>query len=301
MHVAPQNPGGTAPVRLVNGGNIALGVALVIASALLFATGGAATKHLSGAVPPTSALIWRSLLAAAGVGAWFAVAGWPRVRSRRIDLHVARGLATFAGLWSYFLAVASIPLSTAVLLRTASPVFVPIVAYVLYRRPSDRFVWVGAWVGLTGVALVVEPAAMGLGLGDLLGIASGAFGAVGAVLIWRLGGIDGVPTQLLWLTAIGFVCGALAAPWFLTLPAPSDWPLVLVMTIATTASQVLLAHAFKVAPADKIITWGYLSVVFGGVIGAVVWGEVPSVWAMAGMVVVVLGSHLATLAAKTSG
>ena len=292
---ANQRPRGAAPARLVDGGNIPLGVVLVVVSSMLFTIGGAATKLLSTDVPAMSALIWRNILSAVGITLWFTVAGWPRLRSSRIDLHVARGLATFAGLWTYFWAVATIPLSTAVLLRTASPVFVPLVAYALYRRRSDGFVWIGAWIGLAGVALVVEPTGLGVEIGELLGIASGLLGAVGAVLIWRLGGIDGVATQLVWLTGVGLACAAVAAPWYMSRPATEDWPLIVAVAATTTASQIVLAKAFKVAPADKTITWAYLSVVFGGALGVVVWSEIPTTLALAGMGLVIVGSHLASL------
>ncbi|MEZ5843663.1 MAG: DMT family transporter [Hyphomicrobiaceae bacterium] len=287
--------------QLLDGGNIPLGVALVIASSLLFAVGGASMRLLSAEVPPTSALIWRNVVSAAGVVLWFSITGWPLLRSARADLHIARGVATFAGLWAYFWAVATIPLSTAVLLRTAAPVFVPIVAFVLYRRRSDRNVWIGAWIGLVGVALVVRPSGITMNAGDLLGVTSGILGAVAAVLIWRLGGIDGVSTQLAWLTAAGLACSALVAPAYLTLPAAADWPLIVVIAASTTASQVILAYAFKVAPTDKTITWGYLSVVFGAVFGALLFSEYPSALSVGGMGLVVLGSHIACLKARASG
>ena len=285
---------------LSDGGNIVLGVMLVIASSLLFAIGGAATKGLSTSVPPASALIWRSLISSVIIAAWFAAVGWPRIRSTRMDLHIARGLATFAGLWTYFGALALIPLSSAVLLRTAAPVFVPVVAYGLYRRRSDRFVWIGAWIGLVGIAMLVKPTSFGVGLGELLGVASGVLGAVGAVLIWRLASVDDVATQLLWVTLVGAVSSAIVAPWYLTRPELSDWLLVFVMAVTTLASQIVLAYAFKVAPADKTITWGYLSVIFGGLFGAIYWSETPTMMAMFGMVIVVLGSHIASIRRRTS-
>jgi drug/metabolite transporter (DMT)-like permease len=280
--------------RLVDGRNVPLGVTLVVCSSLLFAIGGAATKLLSPAVPPTSGLIWRNIICALGFAAWLAVTGWPGIRSNRIDLHVVRGLATFGGLWAYFVAVAYIPLSTAVLLRTASPVFVPLVAYVLYRRHSDRFVWAGSWIGLVGVALVVGPDDLMLDFGAMLGIASGILGALGAVLIWRLGSIDGLRTQLAWLTAVGLACSLAVAPWYLTWPLPRDWLLLIVMAVTATVSQVILMHAFTVAPADKTITWAYLSVVFGGVFGVLFWSEIPTAAAIAGTGLMVAGSCISS-------
>ncbi|KAB2851139.1 MAG: DMT family transporter [Hyphomicrobiaceae bacterium] len=272
-----------------------LGTVLVVLSSASFAIGGAATKFLSSSLDPTAVFLWRNLLSAAGVVLWFLLFDRKVVLGEHAGIHLMRGAATFAGLWTYFYALEAIPLATAVLLRTASPVFVPVVACLLYRKRSDQYVWVGTWVGLVGVALVVEPTMIGVGAGSASGVASGVFGAIAAVLMWRLGGTNDKPmVQLLWLSLILAAFSLLIAPWRLSMPSASDWSFIVIIAVATTASQLFLVLAFSIAPADKIITWGYLSVVFGALIGAAIWSEIPSFWSAIGMAIIVAGSHITT-------
>ena len=284
----------TAPAPLRGDGQLVLGAALVVLSSAAFAVGGAATKFLSATLDPTAVLLWRNFVSAAGIAIWFLIWRNKSLWSDCIGVHILRGIATFAGLWAYFKALEAIPLATAVLLRTASPVFVPVVAYLIYRRPSDRNVWIGAWIGLLGVGLVIEPNLVEASLGAVSGVASGVFGAVGAVLMWKLGGTESPRVQLAWLTIVLTICSIAAAPWSMKMPGPMDWPVIAVIAAATTASQLLLVHAFSVAPADKVITWGYLSVVFSALVGAVFWDEKLTGLAIAGMCIIVIGSHLAT-------
>ena len=282
------------PGLLKSDGRIVLGAVLVMVSAIMFAVGGAASKFLSNSIDPAAALLWRNFVSAFGVLLWFAVFGFPSIGSSRVGLNVLRGVVTFAGLWTYFVALAAIPLATAVLLRTAAPVFVPLIAITFYRRNSDRNVWIGAWIGLLGVALVVQPTMAGSSFGTLVGVLSGALGAAGAVLMWQLGDVDTPRTQFVWLTIVLTACSVAMAPWALTMPTNSDWPVIIVMAATTTASQILLVHAFTIAPADKVITWGYLSVVIGAVIGIVVWNEMSNPIALCGMAIIIVGSHLTT-------
>lgn len=275
-------------------GRLILGAALVVLSSAAFAIGGAATKFLSVSLDPTSVLLWRNIVSAAGIAIWFLFWRDKSLWSDSIGIHILRGIATFAGLWAYFKALEVIPLATAVLLRTASPVFVPVIAYLIYGRSSDRNVWAGAWIGLVGVALVIEPSLIETSLGAASGVASGILGAVGAVLMWRLGGTEAPRLQLAWLTIVLTFCSLAMAPWGMTMPGPMDWPVIVIIAASTTASQLLLVHAFTVAPADKVITWGYLSVVFSAVVGVVVWNEQLSAVAVLGMGIIVAGSHLAT-------
>ena len=276
-------------------GKMPVGIALVILSSVAFAIGGSATKYLSGALDPTAIFLWRNFFSAAGVVLYFLIVDRNLNLGHYAPLHLMRGIATFAGLWTFFYALEAIPLATAVLLRTASPVFVPVVAYLIYQRHSDRYVWCGAWIGLVGVALVVEPSLVGAGLGSACGVASGIFGAVAAVLMWRLGGTSDSPkTQLLWLNLILAGLSLTMAPWQLRLPLGNDWIVIILIAAMTTASQLCLVLAFSVAPADKLITWGYLSVVIGAIIGAILWREIPNYWSVIGMIIIVFGSHIAT-------
>ena len=289
---------GAAPLR--GDGELVLGAALVVSSSAMFAVGGAAAKFLSASLDPTALLIWRNLASTAGIAIWYLFWRDKSLWSERVGIHILRGFATFAGLWTYFKAIETIPLATAVLLRTASPVFVPVVAYLLYRRPSDRNVWIGAWIGLVGVALVIEPNLVGASLGAASGVASGMLGAIGAVLMWRLGGTESPRLQLAWLTIVLTICSIFVAPWSLRMPASLDWPVIAVIAAATTLSQLFLVHAFAIAPADKIITWGYVSVVFSALAGVAFWDEKLAGLAIAGMCIIVAGSHLATRRRKAA-
>jgi drug/metabolite transporter (DMT)-like permease len=145
------------------------------------------------------------------------------------------------------------------------------------------------------VALVINASAAHTLGGFMIGLASGVLGALGAVLIWRLGGLDSISAQLAWLMLVLTGASVALAPWCLTWPEQTDWSPIATMAATTTGSQIILAHAFKIAPADKSITWGYMSVVFAAVFDAIFWSEWLTPWATAGVGLVVFGSVIASL------
>ena len=52
------------------------------------------------------------------------------------------------------------------------------------------------------------------------------------------------------------------------------------------------AVKFAAAPADKVNTWSYASVVIAAIIGYLVWGESLEASAILGIVLVMLGAHI---------
>ena len=70
--------------------------------------------------------------------------------------------------------------------------------------------------------------------------------------------------------------------------------LTILVAAFTIIGQYFYAKAFSVAPADKVITWSYMSVVFAAAIGFAAWNEPILAFTVAGAILVVGGAHLAT-------
>ncbi len=57
--------------------------------------------------------------------------------------------------------------------------------------------------------------------------------------------------------------------------------------------QYLLVRALSYAPATKVGTMNYLSVVFSGILGWWIFHEVPSIWVLVGVVFIIGGGVVA--------
>lgn len=269
-------------------------VAAVLLSGLMFALAGAAGKLLAAELGTFGLVFWRNLLSFAVLIAWLVVRGFPDLGTDRFGLHALRAVLSYGALLTYFFAIAHVPLASAVLLQSTSPIFVPVLALLVLRRLSDRFVWLGVTLGLAGVAFIVQPAELGLSAGELGGVAAGAMGGAATLAIWAMSGTEPPLRQMVYFTLLTLLLAAAALPWTWQLPDPGSFAALLALAICTTLAQHLLAVGCSLAPADKIITWSYGSIVFATLIGFFAWREPIAASALLGVALVVLGAHLAS-------
>ena len=270
-----------------------VGSLYIIASALMFAASGAAAKLLSPDLSTFSLVFWRNLISFGCVLLWFALSGFPALRSEKLPLHIARGVASYLAFLTYFYAIGAIPLANAVLLQSTSPIFIPILALLVFRRISDVNVWIGVVIGFLGVALVLKPTEMTVSMGEASGLAAGALGGVAALVIWRMAETESAQRQMFYFTLFTLACSVLMLPWTWQMPVSSQILPLLAVGVFSTLAQLFFALGCTVAPADKVVTWSYTSVIFAGLIGFFAWSERIDLVAALGMVLVVIGGRWA--------
>ncbi|MCO5066967.1 MAG: DMT family transporter [Rhizobiaceae bacterium] len=260
----------------------------------MFAASGAAAKLLSPDLTTFSLVFWRNLISFACVLLWFALFGFPTLRSEKLHLHIARGVASYLAFLTYFYAISAIPLANAVLLQSTSPIFIPILALLVLRRLSDRNVWIGVVIGFLGVALVLKPAEMTVSIGEAAGLAAGALGGVAALVIWCMAETESAQRQMFYFTLFTLACSIVMLPWTWQMPTLNQILPLLAVGIFSTLAQLFFALGCTVAPADKVVTWSYTSVIFAGLIGFLTWNERIDFVAALGMGLVVIGGRWAS-------
>src|SRR5262249_9224330 len=89
--------------------------------------------------------------------------------------------------------------------------------------------------------------------------------------------------QMVFLT--GFY--ALALPFGFVWPEPLDAAAMMIHGVFNTLGQYWWTRALFLAPASAVTPFYYFSLVWAMAIGFVVWGDVPTVWLLAGSAIVV--------------
>ena len=237
----------------------------VRARATVLSTVSATTFGMSGPLAKSVLLLgWsapavttaRVLLAAVLVTGGVAIVRPRSLRFSRRDvgLFVGYGLLGVAGAQlCFFLAVARIPVSAAMLLEFLAPVLVALWIRVVRRTRLRIGVWAGIVLALFGLSLVAE-VWQGLRL-DPLGVAAGLGSAVSAAGYFLLGehGASGENTG--GMTAAGLLIGAVLVsfvcpPWMLPLHLldapttlagwhPPAWLVLIMLTVLATVVPYL--------------------------------------------------------------
>ena len=282
---------------------VLLGAALVAAAGLMFALAGMAIKMAGAHLSSVEVLFWRNVLSLAILVPWI-LWYWPRsLRPEHGGLMALRGVAVVASLLCYYYAVKALPLAEAVLLNFSSPIFVPLLGFLLFRFALDRKVLLAVAVGFVGVALILKPGTDFFRPDALIGVASGALGGLAAVAVWRMPADESPVRIAVYFALIGILITA--GPAIVVNPAllpPAEaWPALVMLGLFSTAAHILFARGCLVAPADRVSPLDYTSVFFAAALGWLIWGEGVDWFTAAGTALVVAGGVIAIRKGRGEG
>ena len=270
-----------------------LGAALVAAAGLMFALAGTGIKMAGESLPFIDVLLWRNVLSLAILTPWICW-HWPRsLRPAHGGLMALRGVALVAALLCYYYAVSVLPLAEAVLLNFSAPIFVPLLGFLLFRFALDRNALAAVLIGFAGVVLILKPGTDFFQPMALIGLASGVLGGLSAVAIWRMPAHEDPIRIAVYFAGIGILLtlGPVLALTEPALPPADAWPGLVMLGVFSTAAHILYAKGCLVAPADRVGTLVYTSVVFAALFGWLFWDEHLD-WLMAGGTVLVVGAGI---------
>lgn len=268
--------------------NILVGALLVVVASACFAVVGLfvqlSSPHASHAV---------IVFVAFAVGASFVIPlglfrGREFLATQRPGLMALRSVVGLVQIATLFIAVQSIPLLDASLLREAAPLWVPLLAALLYRERMAAVLWIPILCGFAGMAMVLHPHFDGAGYGYLFALANGFLFGLQSVLTRRLR-VVGEPTLrvLFWLYLI---CATLtagpAAATYTEMPV-STWFYLIASGFLMLMSTTCLVTGFARGPAYILAPFGYSVVAFSALIDWAVFGRLPSLLTVAGIVVIV--------------
>lgn len=242
-------------------------------------------------------------------GSVFAIALWLWFRSplpgrAEWRLHALRCALLLVSLVGYFHALRLLPLAQAVAISYLAPIFISLLAIVVLRERPSRWIWVALALGLAGTAVSSWPSLAATDLasnrdrleGLLVGAGSTMAFAGVMVLARRQAQRDAVWTILL----VQNVLPALVLALVLALLVPAGWtapqakdlgPIVL-SGIFATVGLLSLTWAFTHLEASRIAPLEYTSFVWAGVLGYLLFGEVPTAGTLASAALIVGGCLL---------
>ena len=279
----------------VTGNDIARGTIYMIFAALLFALGPAAARFAAGDLNVLVLVFWTNLWMFALMCCWISfrrpLGG---LATKRLAQHFLRSIFTYGALVTYFFALVHTPFANAVILQSMGPIFVPILALIVFGRLSDRFVWLGVAISFMGVVAIVRPDGVGMSVGDISAVLAALGGAAAALVIWSLSTTEPPGRQMFYFSLFALLLAAIPLPWVWQWPTMTQLIQILFVAAFTISGQFFYAKAFSTAPADKVNTWSYMAIVFAAIIGYAAWAEPIPAATLAGAVLVVGGAHLAT-------
>jgi drug/metabolite transporter (DMT)-like permease len=202
---------------------------------------------------------------------------------------ILRGLFGLGALMLFFSTLRHMPLATATVIQYLSPLFTIYVASRWNNQQVKPAQWLYAVLAFAGILLMqgwdhrIEWRWL------LAGVASSMLAGMAYNAIIKAKGTDHPMIIVMYfpLVALPFTGAMCLTDW--VTPAGAEWPALLAMGALTQVAQYSTTMALHSDDASRVTPWTYFGAIFALVFGALFFGEIPELIALAGMALVVTG------------
>lgn len=276
------------------------GIFFVVLSQMAFAGMDSVIKWLSTDLSTATIIFFRNLITLIWVAPLFFSSGEFKNSLKRLPLHAIRSLSGQIGMIFIFLSLALLPLSDASVLRSLTPLFVPILAAIWLKEklswlliPSFILAIIGSWI----LAGVDKPQ---FSMYSFLPIIAGIFVAMAMVAIKRISSVASGSEIVFYFSLTGVVF-AIGMALFTEFTMPTDyriWLMVLLMGIFGSVGQIWITKANQLTDASLLAPFYYLNAVFGAILSHFFWNEKLGVWGWLGAAIIIAAGLLVVLKKK---
>lgn len=265
------------------------GIALLILCSCLFGCVDGLSKILSDS-QSVAQIVWaRYALALPVLFATTPRAEWTGLfRTKRPGLQILRGLAPLVISSTMVLAVRTLPLAEATVILFAGPFLVVALSGPMLGERVRAASWIGVAVGFLAVLIVARPGFGSLSVATVFPAIAAVFYALFQIFTRKLAaGGESAGGTLAWTLAVGVVVSTPFVMWTWQPLDPAHTALMLLLGTVFGFAQVFMIRAFTLAPAGVLAPFTYSQIIAATVFGVVVFGAVPDLWTLLGIVMII--------------
>ncbi len=207
-------------------------------------------------------------------------------RTRKFGLLTLRAILNTVAMLAFFYALTLIPLTDVTALSFTTPLFASLLAIVVLRETLSGRRRVGLVIGLLGALVILRPGIQAIGLGSLMVLLSSGTWACALMCIKVLTRTESALTIALYAALmqvpVAFLASLFVWVW------PSWWELGLLAVIGGLGgfAQLCLSQSFRDADTTLVLPVDFTKLIWAGLAGFLLFGEIPDIWTVLGAVVV---------------
>jgi drug/metabolite transporter (DMT)-like permease len=168
------------------------------------------------------------------------------------------------------------PLAEAFALTFTGPIFITVLSIPILGEKVGMRRWTAVLIGFVGVLIMLRPGSDALRVEALLPLTAALCYAFIMLLSRKLSQRETVISVLFWTALIGSAVSGLALPVEWLPPTPRDWALFILLGLLGSLTMWFMTLAYRHAPAAVVAPFDYTILLWGVLIGWVVWHELPA-------------------------
>lgn len=193
----------------------------------------------------------------------------------------------FGGVVLYFYAIMRMSLADSSMLNHLSPFFVTIFAVVFLKDRLAPYQIPALLAAFAGALFIIKPRFDFSVLPALVGVASAVSAGAAYTVLNFLGGREDSATPIFWFSSLSTLVSLPIALAFWKSPDTAEWLALLATGAAAAGGQYFVTLAYQHAPAGEISIFDYTNILISGLLGWLVFGEIPDRWSALGGVIII--------------
>lgn len=290
-----------------------LGILCVVLAGTTFSTADMMIKSLSDGYPLHQIVFVRAVIAIAVTMAVFMPleGGLRNLKSKRIPLHILRGLCVVVANMSFFTGIATMPLGEATAIFFVAPLFITALSVPFLGEKVGIRRWMAVAAGLIGVVIIMRPGTSAFQYAALGPIIAALAYASMQILARKLGVTEKASTMAFYIqltflivcSTIGLSIGDgryaegvtdpslqfLLRAWIV--PSPGDFGVMLVVGSLSAVGAYMISQGYRLAEATAAAPFEYIVLPMSIFWSIMVFDEWPDWIAFSG-IALILGSGL---------
>ena len=241
-------------------------------------------------IPAIEIVVFRAIISL--IVCWFtlkkqAIHPWGKPKNRKFL--IARGVFGSIALILFFTSIQRIPLANALVIFYITPIFTTLLAYLWLKEQFFKIQWIFFAISLTGVALIKGFDTRIDDLSLTMGVLSAIFSAGAYVTIRRLKTEENSMVIVFYFPMVTLPIAGIIAYSFWVTPEGTDWLVLLAIGLLTQFAQVAMTKGYQLEEPSKAASITYSGVIYGLVLGFILFAETFSWIIIGGMLMVIAG------------
>jgi drug/metabolite transporter (DMT)-like permease len=265
------------------------GIVAILAATATFSANDSIVKFIAREYPVGEVLFLRGVMTTVMVGA--VLLAWGHAGALRSGLNglvCARSILEAVAALLFTSAVIHMPLASLSTILLASPLIITALSVIVFKELVGWRRWTAIAVGFVGTLFVVKPTPDAFNVWALLGLVCAFISASRDTITRRLD--TGIPTIVIsFMSAVS----VMIAGWLLGLG--EAWPhlpvekltLLGVAAVFLAAGNFFVVLAFRGVDVSLVAPFRYSALLWAGLAGYLVFGEIPDRWSLLGAALIV--------------
>lgn len=204
------------------------------------------------------------------------------LRTKKLPVHLGRAILNLCAINLGFYSIFNMPLSQAYTLFLTGPIFIALLAAILQKER----IWLSQWGALilcfAGVVLFFRPGLQMLQLAMFFPLAAALFSSLSTMVVRMHKSEHPVAFNFYF----GLVAFCVNLPLVIFLNVEFTWFYVLMIGLAgllAMGTTLIMFWAHQNAPAILVSPLQYSQLIWGCIVGYLIWNDIPDIWALGAM------------------